>query len=349
MTSGSGRRLFWGAGILVALLSLVFLLWVTVRFGGSRLTDGVDDLGELVAALTSAVACWLAGRRGVPSRLAWRFMALSSLAWGLGEAAWCYYDLVRDVVVPFPSMADAGYLMATPLAVIALASFLGPAYTNGLLARGFVVAFALGYAAAGAYVSLQEIAGHPHFGPSLSRLIGTAYPMGDLVLASMALLIIQTYSDDRISLGFVLAGILAFTVADSSFDYFTATNQYGIGNTMDTGWVAGYFLVALGALWAITRPSEDGLTALGTGREVAPPRAAALPLFRAGSEAVSALVPSRPSAMEQTARLELALLRSSASVKSAANRMFTVLAATLIAADAVISLYDFTLLGKTLG
>ena len=42
--------------------------------------------------------------------------------------------------------------------------------------------------------------------------------------------------------------------SDSSFSYLTALHRYGIGNATDIGWVLGYFLVALGALWAHDHP-----------------------------------------------------------------------------------------------
>jgi diguanylate cyclase (GGDEF)-like protein len=43
----------------------------------------------------------------------------------------------------------------------------------------------------------------------------------------------------------------------------TALHRYGIGNTTDIGWVLGYFLIALGALWAYDHPMGE---AAKTGR-----------------------------------------------------------------------------------
>ena len=55
-------------------------------------------------------------------------------------------------------------------------------------------------------------------------------------------------------MGLVMTGLVAFAVADSSFSYLTEVNNYGNGNLLDTGWVAGYLLISLGALWALTSP-----------------------------------------------------------------------------------------------
>ena len=54
-----------------------------------------------------------------------------------------------------------------------------------------------------------------------------------------------------------MAGVVAFAVADSSFSYLTEVNNYGSGTFLDTGWVAGYLLIGLGALWAVTSPSRE--------------------------------------------------------------------------------------------
>ena len=36
----------------------------------------------------------------------------SALSWGSGQAAWTWYETVLGRDVPFPSMADVGYLTA---------------------------------------------------------------------------------------------------------------------------------------------------------------------------------------------------------------------------------------------
>jgi diguanylate cyclase (GGDEF)-like protein len=61
-------------------------------------------------------------------------------------------------------------------------------------------------------------------------------------------------SGNRMSLGLVSAGFLSCIVADSFFSYLTVVHRYTIGNTSDIGWVLGYFLIALGALWACNHP-----------------------------------------------------------------------------------------------
>src|SRR5437879_3277565 len=118
------RRGFWWAAAASAVLTLAFLLWMALDWGGKDATKALDDLGELVVALGAAGVCWLAAR-AMParSRRRWWLMGVSAFAWGAGEAVWSYYELVAHRDVPFPSLADVGYLAAVPLAAVALLTY----------------------------------------------------------------------------------------------------------------------------------------------------------------------------------------------------------------------------------
>src|ERR1035437_5354049 len=116
-------RPFVVGSAIAGLTTTGFLLWLIVGFGGAHLTNGVDDIGELVAALCAALACAVAAHRASGDRISWRLLAASSLAWAAGEAFWSYDDLVRGIQVPFPSLADVGFLSSFPLACAGLLLF----------------------------------------------------------------------------------------------------------------------------------------------------------------------------------------------------------------------------------
>src|SRR6202043_3691754 len=61
----------------------------------------------------------------------------------------------------------------------------------------------------------------------------------------------------RVALLLVGRGILANTVSDSVFTYLQLANSYsGTSNAVDAGWVLGFAMIGLGALWAATHPSR---------------------------------------------------------------------------------------------
>ncbi len=92
----------------------------------------------------------------------------------------------------------------------------------------------------------------------LKQIISLAYPMSDVIMVSLVIILIARGGRPvRVHLALVMARVVAFAVADSSFAYLTEVNNYNGGSFLDTGWVAGYLLIGLGALWAMTSPSHE--------------------------------------------------------------------------------------------
>ena len=84
-------------------------------------TQTVSNFGLMLVALTAGAQAFRRSRREVGgSARAWRMLGLACLSWGLGQAVWTWYESMLGREVPFPSLADIGYLMFVPLAAGAL-------------------------------------------------------------------------------------------------------------------------------------------------------------------------------------------------------------------------------------
>jgi hypothetical protein len=253
----SGRR-FLLLALLGGLGLAVFTAWLGFGIGGLKTTVAVDDIGEGVASLAAALACgWAAARASDRRRLGWGLLAAAGLSWTAGEAAWTFYEVFRGQAVPFPSVADLGFLMAVPFGVAGLlvlphapdrAATRARSILDGAiiaLSLLFVVwVFVLGpvYAASGS--------------SPVEQLLGLAYPAGDVVTASVVLIIAgRAQGPDRFRFLLLLGGFLANAVADSAFAYLTGAGIYTErGSVFDAAWVAGFGMIALAALW------PDGLS-----------------------------------------------------------------------------------------
>lgn len=243
-----------GAGALLA--TAVFLAWLALGLGGARVTDGFDDVGELVAALVAALVCGAAAVRAGSTRAGWWLLAAASSAWAAGEAVWTYYDLVDGVQVPFPSLADAGFLAAVPLLCAALVVFPGfPARAVDRLRSlldGCIVATSVLMAS---WVVLLQPIYRAHRGTVLAQTIALSYPVSDVLMLSLVLILLSgSGRRRRVRVGLVLAGVVALTVSDSSFAYLTEVRNYST-SLFDTGWVAAFLLIGLGALRELTHPT----------------------------------------------------------------------------------------------
>src|SRR5260370_40556450 len=101
--------------------ALFFAVWLAFHWGGTTVTQRFDNITETLAAFAAAAACSAAALRNRQrTRIAWALIGASALSWGLGQTVWSYFELVRGIQVPFPSLADIGYLSAVPLAVARL-------------------------------------------------------------------------------------------------------------------------------------------------------------------------------------------------------------------------------------
>jgi hypothetical protein len=252
-------RPFLAHALVAGLVTVAFLVWMTIGIGGHRVTDAVDVLGELAAALVATVACGIAAMRVPTRRSRWVLLGASAFAWAAGEGAWAYYDLIRGVSVPFPSLADVGFLAAVPLAVAGLLLF--PSSPRRAADRiqgildGCIIAGSMLFAS---WATVLGPLYRQHQDGALKQALSLAYPASDVVMVSLVVILLaRSGRRGRASLGLVMAGIVAFAIADSAFAYMTELNNYSNGTILDAGWVAGYLLIGLGAMRAVYAPSTD--------------------------------------------------------------------------------------------
>jgi diguanylate cyclase (GGDEF)-like protein/PAS domain S-box-containing protein len=235
-----------------ALLTIGFGALLALRIEGLMAADAIRGFGEAAAALIAAVACMVAATRYAGrARFAWVLLGTGALAWATGEGYWSYFDVIQGQQLPFPSLADLGHLALVPLAVAGIAVFPGRQRTASRLAFLLDVAILFG---ALILISWATVLGNvyragPVIGPS--SVTGLAYPVSDIVLAVMALLLVgRTTGSARLPLLLVMAGVFANLLTDSAKAYLTTVTVNGPEQLLGTGWVAGFLLIALGAVRA---------------------------------------------------------------------------------------------------
>jgi len=254
------RRLFMAVGGAFALAAIAFIAWMTFEIGGMSVTTDVDDIGEGVAAGIAAVACALASRRSLGRlRWAWLLLGASAAAWCLGETAWSVYEVGLGYSPPVPSVADIGFLASIPLAIAGISCFASAARGTstglGLWLDRAIVALSLLFL--GWELGLGDVFSQSG-SDAVSSVVSVAYPVGDILIGTVLLLAIRRATEETYGrLLLLLGGLAANAIADSAFVYVNLTGPYG--PILDSGWVVGYLMIALAALWpsrAADRVSE---------------------------------------------------------------------------------------------
>ena len=247
------------APICCALLVVGFLLDLQLRPGGVHLTRTIDDIAEmLAAAAASGAALWRASRSRRRTRTSWLLIAGGTGGWAVGEAIWCYYELLAGRDTPFPSLADAGFLVFPVLGLIGLlvrpsSAFAGQGRVRVAL-DAVLVAASLFVVSWGTALGEVYKAGADS---TFAAIVSLAYPGSDIVLLSVTVIVISyARTGARLGLWWITAGLIALSVGDSGFAYLTAVDRYGAVNFVDAGWVAGFLILAVAAI-VDDVPDED--------------------------------------------------------------------------------------------
>lgn len=307
----------------------LLLAWLTAYEVHALAAPGFGVHGAFDKRVHLIVLCVAAGltlvRAAVNTeeRLAWALIGAGVAAWTAGEIYYTFalWDLP---VIPIPSAADGGYL-AFPVLAFAGLCLLGRARTRGAAARlwadGWAAGLAVGSLSA-AFV-LDEVLRHTT-GAALAVITNLAYPVTDLVLlgSCVAVVALRGWRTER-TWGLMMAGVVAFWIADSLYLIETARGTYTTGGPFDSGWWFGLVFIAMAAWqpapppgpassrgergWTIALPVVFGAVASGVlaygALRVTPLNLGAVSLALAALAAVSAR-------LVLTFRASLALLRA---------------------------------------
>ncbi|HJU02898.1 MAG TPA: diguanylate cyclase, partial [Actinomycetes bacterium] len=271
----------------IAVLTLLWLAFLVPGVGGQQVTQAISNFGLIAAAASAGLACLATARSGSCGHpWMWRLLGASALSWGSGQTAWTWYESVLGREVPFPSLADVGYLVAVPLAAAALLSV--PFAARNAAGRVRQVLDGLMIAASLLLISWVLVLNRVFAAGAdngLSQAISLAYPIGDVVVGTIVVFMAtrarRATGVSDIPLSLLGGGLVAWAVADSGFVYLTAVGSYSSGALIDAGWFLGYVLIVLAARRAATGPAGAAADPEGEDRAERP----------AGSDQLGLLLP----------------------------------------------------------
>jgi len=296
-------------GLITAVLVLVFSTWLIFQWGGAHATALLSDLVVPVAAFTAAATAVRAAlQRHDGLRFAWFFIGASCAAWGTGEAIWGFYDAALGVAVPFPSLADVGYLASIPLGVAGILGF--RSLTEGLATEirgiidGLIIATSLLLVS---WLTTLGAVFSSSGDSTLSQAISLSYPIGDIVsLTMVAFVVARSRPDNRLATMLVGAGFATNAVTDSLFAFFNAKGLYTTGSPIDAGWLLSFCLIALAPLAINRNGGRLWLPRIGSALATTLPVAVAM--LAIGGVAAALWVGARASAVDELCILAICAL-----------------------------------------
>jgi diguanylate cyclase len=251
MSRGLSEARWLRAAVGMTLLLVLYGSWQVFRWtpaGDKRL---VGDLFFYPVGLVAAWMAWRASQRCVGSRrlqAAWRFLALASSVYLLGDIAQTVYEATGKS--QYPSWADPLYLLFYPLTLAGILCF--PVARRSRVERARMAldmaVVAIGGSALVGYVLLGPIIASSGGSTTLQTVVSIAYPVGDMVLfLGLAMLLRQTIPSAQGSLRFLTVGLLLFAAGDLVCGYMTLHSNYQGGDPVDTLWMVAVSCLAVAA------------------------------------------------------------------------------------------------------
>ncbi len=216
-----------------------------------------------LAAATTLAAGLLPSRCERRTRIAWCLVGAAFSARLVADSIWWWLEAVQGQA-PFPSLADAFYVLFVPVLLAALLTFPVRRRSRGEQQRLWLD---IAIVVVGAFMVVWYLV----LGPtaraadaSIGTLLSITYPIGDLVLlfGLAAVLTRGVTSLARGPLYLLLLGVCAFVAADLGFAVANLQGGFATGSWPDMAFVGAGALVALaGALHLRTAAVPAGSTA----------------------------------------------------------------------------------------
>ena len=195
----------------------------------------------------------LAAGAALVRALTTRVERTASIAFAVGLSSWAVGEILFDFAYagnpPYPSAADAFYLLFYPACYVGIAvlvrhrlsEFSPMVWFDGAMA-------AIAAAALGSAVLFEIVLTHTD-GSTSVIVTNLAYPLGDVLLLSAVagVFALTGWKPDR-TWGLIGASLFAATIADGIFVYQTAVGTYAEGSILDALWPASMLLLAA-AVW----------------------------------------------------------------------------------------------------
>ncbi|QWF78622.1 diguanylate cyclase [Amycolatopsis sp. CA-230715] len=268
VTGGRARTAAWSAYLITGVL-VTALYYVVVSLG---LNSAISVTLYCLVSASSAVAVLVSTARGrTAPRAPWLFIGVSQLVYAAADTVFYVSHFVLGDTT-FPGLADVLYLSHYPFIVVGLIVLIRLRNPGGDV-QGVLDAAML-VVVAGTLSWLYLIGPNARADtPGVAKLASIGYPILDLAMLSVSLLLILGGGRRPVSFFFLSANLVAFFAADSIYVFQQLAGTYQVGNFLDAIWLSGNLALGAAALHPTAKQVSERAPAsdhrLGAGRIIA--------------------------------------------------------------------------------
>jgi len=223
-------------------------------------TTLINDAASVSCALIATllfIRVWHTASSKDVSKRIWGLVTIGMVSWLVAESIWGFYEVILGQNIPYPSIADLfwlfGYIPFYAALVIQYRIFqTTPTQRQKLIIAVLTIVFAL----AGSLLVLKPIVESFDPGKVLESLLNVAYPLFDLILLILTVVIVFAVEQGRFSFTWRLLslGLVLMSLGDIMFAYTSTVGTYSpqgglnaITLLIDTLYYVSYLTLGLGA------------------------------------------------------------------------------------------------------
>jgi hypothetical protein len=195
------------------------------------------------------------------------FFSFGLTLWGIGETIWSYYNFVKGVAAPYPSIADLGFAPSIFFWILGTAYF---SHATGAMfalrqshkAKFVAIAAPILLLIPSYFLEVRLARGGqliPQGETVVKAVLDIAYPFGDflaLTFAAVIFILSHKYLGGvyRRAIIFLLSGLAVMYAGDTIFSYTTTKGTYYNADWGDLLLAFGLFLMTYGILAFASKP-----------------------------------------------------------------------------------------------
>ncbi len=191
------------------------------------------------------------------ARLPWYLIALGTAFFAAGDVLAYNYKAFFGSALPFPSVADPLYLAVYPLTVAGLLLLIrrrNPGRDWTSLVDSLIVTIGLALLS---WVFLIAPYAHNTTLHVVTKLVSSAYPLGDILILGVAVRMAVGGGRRRPAYYMMIAAIAAVLITDSIYGWIQLHGTYTPGDPLDGGWILYYVLLGAAALHPSMKSVSD--------------------------------------------------------------------------------------------
>ena len=271
MTSQNAHKIFLWVMWILWILFIGWFLWIYLTGNADNNANIYSNFYGVIPLLGGIYGLYIAHFWGsLKSKVgkATTLLSLGLVTWGIGMVIWLYYNIVLSIEIPYPSMADAAFILSWPL------WGLGAAYLSiatgakfGLKElKGRIMLFLIPVAViVFSYYFLVTVARGgvvSDYEGVVKTFFDLAYPIGDVIILGIALLIFglsYNYFGGiyKKAMYLILAAFVINYFADFTFSYTTSLGTYYNGSLADALFVTTMTVFSTGIILFDPRKHEQ--------------------------------------------------------------------------------------------